>query len=165
MVSSADWQERKRQFFRMSYTTLMLLPHGTMILARVYPQVRVHVDMTAFRRTCCVSCRADVRVPCSHECLYPLPRKGARGNSSDVSSMSLSTEGTWYLRGAYRLVFWANTRQVDGHVCVVFFQAVFLRTGFWSGVTARSCSTFRPRFFDKKSLAFGRPVHEISERF
>ena len=40
-------------------------------------------------------------------------------------SVSLSTEGTRYPLGVYRLVFWANKRQVDGHVCVVFFQAVF----------------------------------------
>lgn len=81
--------------------------------------------MTAFRRTCCASCRAATRVPCSHLTLYPLPRKGWRGNSSDVSSMFVSTEGTMDPRGVYRLVFWANKRQVDGHVCVVFFQAVF----------------------------------------
>ena len=103
----------------------MLLPPGTMFLARVYPHSRVHVDMTALRRTCCASCRADKRVPCSHLTLYPLSLKGSGGNSSDVSSMFVSTQGTWYPLGDYRLVFWANTRQVDGHVCGVFFQAVF----------------------------------------
>ena len=143
----------------------MLLPPVAMILARVYPHARVHVDMTAFRRTCCVSCRASMRVHGSHVVLYPLPHKGRRGNSSDVLAFPCLPRVPCTLV-AFIGSFFEPISDRQTVTCVASFsKQFFLRTGFWSGVTARSCGTFRPRFFDKKSFAFGRPVHEISERF